>query len=189
MKQVLSANFGTIQRIIQIKIGEAIVEKSSEEKLLGVILDKKLNFNSHFSSLCRRASQKLHALARVSTFMDPGKLRLQVNSFINAHFSYCPLVWMFHDRNLNAKVNKTHEIALRIVCKDTHADYEALLRLDNAVPIHQRNLQYLKIEIYKLKNSLNPCFTRELFKSRDLQYNLRNNILLRYQKSAQRHLV
>ena len=40
---------------------------------------------------------------------------------------------MFHDRRLNAKVNKMHESALRIVYKDSHADYEALLTLDNAV--------------------------------------------------------
>ena len=39
--------FGTIQSNIKIKIGEAIVEESSKEKLLGVILDKKLNFESH----------------------------------------------------------------------------------------------------------------------------------------------
>ena len=38
--------FGTNQDDIKIKIGEAIVEESSEEKLLGVIIDKNLNFKS-----------------------------------------------------------------------------------------------------------------------------------------------
>ena len=36
--------FGTNQDDIKIKIGEAIFEESSEEKLLGVIIDKNLNF-------------------------------------------------------------------------------------------------------------------------------------------------
>ena len=97
-----------------------------------------------------------------------------MDSFINAQFSYCLLILMFHDRYLNTKVNKTHERALRIVYKDTHADYETLLKLDKAVSIHQRNLQYLMIEIYKTKNSLNPSFMRELFKPRDIDYNLRS---------------
>ena len=126
------------------------------------------------SSLCKKASQKLHALARVSTFMNSGELRLLMNSFINAQSSYCPLTWMFIDRYLNAKVNKIHETALRIVYRNTHADYEALLNLDNAVSVHQRHLQYLITEIYKTKNGLNPSFMRELFKPRDLQFNLRN---------------
>ena len=82
---------------------------------------------------------------------------------------------MFHDRILNAKVNKIHERALRIVYKDTHANYEALFKLDNAESVHQRNQQYVMTEVYKTKNRLNPSFMRELLKPRDLQYNLRNN--------------
>ena len=175
--------FGKIQSNIKLKIGEAIVEEISEEKLLGVILDKKLNFKSHISGLCKKTSQKLHALARVSTFMDPGKLRLLMNSFINAQSSYFHLIWMFYDRYLNVKVNKIHERALRIVYRNIHTDYEALLKLDNAVSVHQCNLQYLMTEIYKTRNDLNPSFMRELFKPRDLQYTLRNKTLLMYQKS------
>ena len=139
--------FGTNQDAIKVSVGEAIIKESSEEKLLGVIIDKNLNFKSHVSNLCKRASQKLHALARVSPFMDPDKLRLLMISFTKSHFSYCPLIWMFHDRALNATVNKIQERALRIVYKNSHAGYETLLKLDNAVPIHQRNLQYLMIEI------------------------------------------
>ena len=79
-----SANFRDNPKYYLDQIGEAIVELSSEEKLLGVIFDKKRKFKSHISSLCKRAIQKLHPLARVSTFMDPGKLCLLLNSFINA---------------------------------------------------------------------------------------------------------
>ena len=103
-----------------------------------------------------------------------------MNSYMKAQFSYCPLIWMLHDRYLNAKVNKIHERPLRIVYKDTHADYEALMKLDDAVSAHQRNLQYLMTEIYKTKNSPNPSLMKELFKPRYLLYNLRNKILLIY---------
>ena len=52
------------------------------------------------------------------------------------------------------------------------------MNLDNAVSIHQRNPQYLMTEIYKTNNGLAPSFMRELFKPRDLQYNLRNKTIL-----------
>ena len=68
---------------------------SSEIKLLGVIVDKNLNFISHVSNLCKIASQRLQALARVSPFMGSGKLRLLMYTFIKAQFRYCPLIWMF----------------------------------------------------------------------------------------------
>ena len=155
--------FGTNQDYIKVSVSEAIVKESSEEKMLEVIIYKNLNFKSHVSNLCKGASQKLHALARVSAFMDPDKLRLLMISFIKSQFSYCPIISMFHDRALNGKVNKIQERALTIVYKNSHADYETLLKLDNAIPIHQRNLQYLMLEIYKTKNSLNPSFMSEIF--------------------------
>lgn len=36
------------------------------EKLLGVKIDNKLNFNGHVKSLCKKACNKLRALARVT---------------------------------------------------------------------------------------------------------------------------
>ena len=88
---------------------------------------------------------------------------------------------MFHGRYLNAEVNKIHERALKNVYKDTHANYEALFKLDNAVSIHQCNLKCLLTEIYKTKNSLNPSSMRESFLSQEIYsiiYEIK--ILLRY---------
>ena len=47
-------NFGTIQSNIKIEIGEGIVKEISEEKLLGVILDKKLKFKVIFQAYVRK---------------------------------------------------------------------------------------------------------------------------------------
>ena len=58
--------------------------------------------------------------------------------------------------------------------ENSHPAFETLLKFDNAVSIHQRNLQYLMIEIYKTKKSLNPSFMSEIFEARDVQYDLRN---------------
>ena len=52
------------------KIGEFDVKNTREEKLLGIKIDTKLSFENHIFFLCKKASQKLHALARVINFMD-----------------------------------------------------------------------------------------------------------------------
>ena len=100
------------------KIGEFDVKNSSEEKLLGVKIDSKLSFENHVSSLCKKASQKLHALARVVNFMDLAKRKSLMKAFITSQFNYCPLIWMFHSRQLNNRINKIQERALRLVYKD-----------------------------------------------------------------------
>ena len=46
------------------------IKKSTKEKLLGVKFDSNLSFENHVTSLFKKASQKLHALARISYYMD-----------------------------------------------------------------------------------------------------------------------
>ena len=53
-----------------IKIGEACVKESTEENLLGITFDQSFSFKQHVKALCKKASQKLHALARISRCMD-----------------------------------------------------------------------------------------------------------------------
>ena len=56
-----------------VKIEDFSIKNSTEEKLLGVKFDSNLSFESHITSLCKNASQKLHALARISRYMDLNK--------------------------------------------------------------------------------------------------------------------
>ena len=56
--------------------------------------------------------------------------------------------------------------------------YDELLTLNNKLKIHQRQLQFLAIEIYKSKNKLNPSFTWKTYKEKNIPYSLRRNISL-----------
>ena len=55
----------TTYSALSANIGEFIIRNSSEEKLLGIKIDTKLSFENHISSLCKKASQKLHAIAKI----------------------------------------------------------------------------------------------------------------------------
>ena len=55
---------------VSVKIAEANVKESKEEKLLGIIVDQTLSFKLHVKTLCKKASQKLHALARISCYKE-----------------------------------------------------------------------------------------------------------------------
>ena len=61
--------------------------------------------------------------------------------FVESQFSYCPLIWMFHSRTLNNKINILHEKALRIVYSDFKADFDELVEKDDSFSLHHRNIQ------------------------------------------------
>ena len=85
-------------------VREAQIEKSDDENLLGITLDKKLTSKKLVQAICKTTGQTLYALTHISIYVEPRKLKLFVKTFIMSQFSYCSLVWMFHDRNLNIKI-------------------------------------------------------------------------------------
>ena len=93
--------------------------------------------------------------------MNIQKRRTIMKSFVTSQFSYCPLIWMFHSRRLNNKINSINERALRIPYQDNTSTFQELLNKDNFVSIHQRNLQFLATEMFKIHRGLSPEILRE----------------------------
>ena len=149
---------------LSIFIGNKFISNSNSEKILGVYVDNKLNFNTHINKLCKKASQKLHALARVSNFMSCKQRLIIMNAFIYSQFCYCPLIWMCHIRSNNNCINRIHVRSLRIVYRDETSSFKVLLEKSRCVTVHHRNLQFLATEIYKAVNNLSSSLMSELFK-------------------------
>ena len=57
----------------EIWVGESLIKSSTCEKLLGVKIDNKLNFDTHVKGLCKKANNKLRALARATPYMSLDK--------------------------------------------------------------------------------------------------------------------
>ena len=166
---------------ISIKIGNQSIYNSESEKLLGVYFDNDLRFNTHVSKLCKTVGNKLHALARISNFMGLSKRKTMMNAFITSQFNYCPLIWMCHSRNLNTRITRIHERALRIVYKDYDSSFNTLLEKSGSVTIHHKNIQLLATEMYKVIQGMTPPLFNDIFKLKDTSYNLRNNTIFETQ--------
>ena len=77
-------------------------------------------------------------------------------SFIISQFNYCPLIWMIHS-----------------------STFKDLLSKDKSVTIHQRNLQQLATEIFKVIKVIAPIILNETFTFvKNNTYNLRSGMHL-----------
>ena len=95
--------------------------------------------------------------------MRTNKKRVLMKAFIESQFNYCPLIWMFDGRGVNNKINHLHERSLRIVYKDNISSFEDLLKKDSSFTIHQRNIQSLAIELFKVKGNLSNNIMYDIF--------------------------
>ena len=138
-------------------------------------MDSNLTFENHINNICKKGSQKSNALARVTPYMNMKKRRIIMKSFVTSQFGYCSLIWMFHSKRLNNKINSIHERALKITYQDHISTLQELLNKDNSVLIHHRNLQALATEMFKIHRGLSPDILREIFVPKISLYNLRRN--------------
>ena len=143
-------------------INENRISNTRFEKPPGVTFDNQLNFNHHISKICKTASNKLHALAILSHYLDKDKRGILFNSYFLSQFNYCPLVWMNHNKSIK-KVDNLHERALRLIYCDHSNNFQELLQRDNSVTINQKNIQALAIMIYKVVNNSARTIASELF--------------------------
>ena len=87
------------------------------------MFDNEKKINEHVSNLCIKATDKQHALARISHYMNTDQKRIIMKAFIQSQFGYCPLVWMFFSRTINACINRIHGRSLCIVYNNYVMNY------------------------------------------------------------------
>ena len=76
---------------------------------------KAVKKTTRYIKASKKASQKLHALAIIASYMDFEKRRSLMKTFLILLFNYFPLIWMFDSRVLNNRISRMHERALRLV--------------------------------------------------------------------------
>ena len=54
------------------------------------------------------------------------------------------------------------------MCNDNISTFDELLSKDNSVRVHLRNIQFLAIEMFKVKLGIAPTFMNDIFRIRDI---------------------
>ena len=87
-------------------VGKAMISSNTVE-LLGITLDKNLNFKSHIENICCKANNKIKTLFRIRSFLTLEQAKVLAEAYILSNFRYFPLVWMFCGKCSNKLIMKT----------------------------------------------------------------------------------
>ena len=78
---------------------------------------------------------------------------------------------MNHNRTFNNRINSLPEGALRLVYSNFNSLFHQFLDRNTSVAIHQRNLQTLTIEIFRLHKNIAQEIAKDEFEIKNLQFN------------------
>ena len=162
---------------IFIHLGNTKLWEENSVTLLGMDIDSDLRFNIHMDSLIKKADRKLTALIRLLSILSLDQRKTLMKAFIESQFNYCPLIWMFHSRGINNRVNNLHKRALRLTYCDFNSSFVDLLNANKSIKIHYKNIHKLAIEIFKNRNSIS---NDNVIINNQKNYNLRNSSDLKH---------
>ena len=99
-------------------ISTAPIEPTNLMKLLGIIIDGKLNFTEHVKSIAVKAGRLVGVIMRLRNLI-PEKVKLQLyRTAIVPHLTYCSVVWHFFKASDTRKLERIQERALRAIYRD-----------------------------------------------------------------------
>ena len=175
----LGYNLNNVDTLPEIKLSNVVIKPKNSVKLLGVILDNKLNFKEHIDNICKIASRNTNCLARIRNFIDVKHSRLLYNAYIKSAFGYAPMIWMFCQKTSYKKIESVQKRALRLVFSEPEKPFKEILETYNENTVHCMHLVLLATEIFKMFLMLNPSFMSDLFLHKEVCYNLQNSNLLK----------
>ena len=123
----------------------------------------------------QKTGQMLHALSRVTDYIDLDKRRYLMKKFVTSHFKYCLLVWMLHSRKLNnCIIVYTKELWGSYTGITKEVTFSKLLAKDNSLTVHHKKLELLATEVFKIRDNLALDIIKDVFQFKKPTYNLRS---------------
>jgi hypothetical protein len=145
------------KEVINLKLGNHQLKYNKNPKVLGLILDKQLNFNNHIEYIIKRAKRSLGIIREIKGIAKiPTKVLIQIyDSMVWSVFNYARSVWQIGNTNSLEKINEVQRKGLAL-CLDlpTQSGLEALEVVSSILPVDLRReeiaiRQLSKINSYK----------------------------------------
>ena len=70
------------------KVGDALLWEETLVILLGIIIDSSLTFNDYVKMMCKKPSQKLTGISRMSKYISDNKIRI-----VSSYLLFLTLSW------------------------------------------------------------------------------------------------
>jgi len=161
----------------KIEIDGILIEKVSEIKYLGIIVDERLNFNKNSENIVKKLNKKLGFLRRQGSKMDEASRILYYKSLVQPHLDYCSFLLNMSDKSFMDSIQKIQNKFIRAIKMKKRMENHDLVRKEiNIVNISMR----ININVMK-------TFNRIINKNLPLELNKRITLVSSKNKFNLRH--
>ena len=114
------------------------VEQVVEHRLLGIIIDNKLRWDTHTDTLCKTLSRRVFLLSKQKYIVDTDTLKLFFNVHIKSHIDYASVVLDGCSDALKKQLNSLLRRAGKLILPDTNLTTDQKLNKIGILSLHKQ---------------------------------------------------
>ena len=103
-----------------LSIGDQAIEVITDTNYLGLQIDSKLKWNKHIETVKNKANRSLRLIKYAKKYLPSDVLNEMYRGIVEPHLSYCCSVWSCCRESKISALQKTQNIAARIVANSPY---------------------------------------------------------------------
>jgi ribonuclease P/MRP protein subunit RPP40 len=151
---------------LQLSFNGQSVEQVRNQRVLGIIIDDKLCWQSHIIKVCKTISKNLFLLSKLRFFTDESTRKLFYCAHIQPHLDYASSVWDgSSDANLK-RLNSLHRRAIKLIVDRPRQAFSTddKFKLLDILPLEKQFAYNKLVLMRKITLSDSPAYLTTLFR-------------------------
>ena len=154
----------TIEYQLEIKMCNQPIERVSQCKSLGLVIDENLTWDEHLRCITKKIVSGLGAIKRSRPYVPKETLVAIYNSLIQPYLDYCCEVWDSIGVTASDQLQRLQNRAARLIlCADYNTRSQSLLDFLSWERLIERRTKQKSIMMYKVRNGQAPDCLKALF--------------------------
>ena len=141
------------------------VEQVAEHRLLGIIIDNELRWDTHTDTLCKTLSKRVFLLSKVKYIVDSDTLKLFFSAHITSHTDYASVLWGCCSGALRKRLNSLLKRSSKLILPDKNLTTDQKLNMIGILNL-RKQLDYNKgVFMYRALTNSAPVYISSLYKA------------------------
>lgn len=164
-----------------IQIESENIERVTECKFLGVIIDDQISWGSHIRHISIKISRNISVMAKAKYYLNNKALHLLFCSLILPYLTYCALVWGNTYTSYLQPLFRLQKRAIRIIHRAGYLEHTNPLFITSKIMKFFDIVDFQLLQfMYKARYKLLPNNLENMFYERDGGYNLRDELNFKF---------
>lgn len=166
---------------LDLQINGVVIEKVKEHKVLGVIMDERLDWNAHLNFIKNKIARSLSILYRAQGSLNEKALLTLYNALILPYLSYGAEIWGNNYKSHLWPLLILQKKAMRIIYKRNYREHtNGLFIMSKCLKIHELVEYKTVLMVYKAHVNSLPHNLQNRYQTRESNYELRRTNVFKH---------